>query len=98
MNVLEREVGGPEPEEGAHVGGDEQAEVILGIDPLIEVGPEGSFRGQEMQERKSMRIISSRPQGSADARNTIDSMDLDHFVEDHPETESGAVQHVGFNH
>jgi hypothetical protein len=93
VNILEREIGGSEPEEGSYLGGIEQPEVILGIDPSVDGGSEATFRGQEMQERKSLRMLSNRPQGSTEARSTVDGMDLDHVVEDdHVAEESGAVK------
>lgn len=97
VNILEREVGGPDAEEGAQQRGGEPPEVIVGIDPFAEGNPEGSPRGVEMQERKSMRMLPSRTR-STETRDPMDNMDLDHVVEDsHVAEESGAVKHVGFN-
>jgi hypothetical protein len=94
VNILEREIGGSEPEEGSYVGVNEQPEVILGIDPSMDGGSEVTFRGQEMQERRSLRMPSNRPQvSSTEARSTVDGMDLDHVVEDdHVAEESAAVK------
>jgi hypothetical protein len=98
VNVLETEVGGPEAEEGAHPRGSEDPEIIVGIDPFMEVGPEISFRGQEMQERKSMRMLPSRVRGNAETRDPMDNMDLDHVVEDsRVAEESGAVRHIALD-
>ncbi|KIM94930.1 hypothetical protein OIDMADRAFT_184043 [Oidiodendron maius Zn] len=97
VNILEREIGGSEPEDGERRGS-EQPEVIVGIDPFVDGGSEGSSRGQEMQERKSMRMLPSRARGGAEARNPIDNMDLDRVVEDsHVAEESGAVKNIGLS-
>jgi hypothetical protein len=95
VNILEREVGGAGPEEGAR---QEQPRVILGIDPFVDGGSEVAPRGQEMQERKSMPMLSSRPKRSVEGRDPADSMDLDHIVQDHHVAEeSGAVKRVASN-
>ena len=61
-------------------------------------GSEGSSRGQEMQERKSMRMLPSRARTGAEARNPMDNMDLDRVVEDsHVAEESGAVKNIGLS-
>jgi hypothetical protein len=97
VNVLEREIGGSELEEGARHGS-EQPEVIIGIDPFVDGGSEGSSRGQEMQERKSMRMLPNRARDGAGVRNPMDNMDLDRVVEDsHVAEESGAVKSIGLS-
>jgi hypothetical protein len=64
----------------------------------MEVGPEISFRGQEMQERKSMRMLPSRVRGNAETSDPMDNMDLDHVVEDScVAEESGAVRHIALD-
>lgn len=94
VNILEREVGGPDAEDGALPYGPEQPEVIVGIDPFGDDGSEGSFRGQEMQERKSMRMLPSRTR-SDEMRSPMDHMDLDQVAEDsNVAEESGAVKRV----
>lgn len=98
MNILDRDIGGAELEEGAYGGGQQQPEVILGIDPFQDGPSEDTPRGQEMQERKSMRMLSSRPKRNAEEGDSADSMDLDHIVQDHHVAEeSGAVKSIGSN-
>lgn len=87
-------------------------EVLVGIDPsLLTKNPEDDNMGreskswddwkdnkaiQEMQERTSMPMLSSRPLTKEKA-STIDSMDLDQVVaDDVVKEESAAVKHVGF--
>jgi hypothetical protein len=69
--------------------GDDEHEVIHGVDPMLE---DSSFSGQEMQERSNMPMLSA----SSTRAKTIDSMDLDQVVEDeHGAKESAAVRDLG---
>lgn len=74
--------------------GKQNHEMIMGIDPNLH---ENSSPGQEMQERSSMRMLSSRARDGAENPKPIDSMDLDQVMEDENiAQESGAVSHIGY--
>lgn len=74
----------------------EEHEVIDGIDPMAMSDRDTMAKGQEMQERSGLPLISSRG-GDEDASVTsIDNMDLDHVIEDdNTAEESAAVKNVG---
>jgi len=85
--------------------GNEFNDVIMGVDPtqlvdtsmpnLIDV--DNGSGGQEMQERSSLRMLSSQAKGSTSMMGTIDSMDLDEVMEDADNREeSAAVKRIGF--
>jgi len=72
-------------------------DVIIGVDPTQLIDVETQFTRQEMQERNSLRVLSTRPNGSIQRPATIDSMDMDQIMEDtDTRDESAAVKHVGF--
>ncbi|CZR60074.1 uncharacterized protein PAC_09969 [Phialocephala subalpina] len=75
--------------------GNDKHEVIVGIDPSL-LMKQDNYSGQEMQERTGIPMLSGRPMGK-EKEATIDSMDLDHVVEDADVVgESAAVKRVGF--
>lgn len=75
--------------------GNDKHEVIVGIDPSL-LMKNDQYSGQEMQERTGIPMLSGRPM-SKEKDATIDSMDLDHVVEDADVVgESAAVKRVGF--
>lgn len=76
------------------LGGSRNEELIMGLDPNRE-GTTSSY--QEMQERSSMRFLSTIPGDSTANTKPIDIMDLDQVMEDnHVAQESDAVKHVDF--
>lgn len=75
--------------------GNDNHEVVVGIDPSL-LMKDNQYSGQEMQERTGIPMLSGRPM-SKEKEATIDSMDLDHVVEDTDvREESAAVKRVGF--
>ena len=74
--------------------GKENQEMIMGIDPSLQ---EQAPAGHEMQERGSLRMMSTRTAKALERSKPADTMDLAQVMEDYNvATESGAVRHAGF--
>jgi hypothetical protein len=79
--------------DGSTTTDDNGHEVIVGVDPSLLDNRSSPFEGQEMEERSSMRMLSSRT--NSEKISTIDNMDLEHVMEDeNTREESAAVKNV----